>query len=144
MDEPKLLKCDEPADSAPTCPGGLPFSMRGFETKQRATEFGQLVGAYIHEFSRDFDLSQLDGVTIAYDYVQALLDLDRGYETSHRLTPSDTHVIGIAMTPCVMRGSNLKSHIILDANFLVLLESTDHDDFGLALHMLAHDVLTLR
>jgi hypothetical protein len=113
--------------------------MRGFETKQRATEFGQLVGAYIHEFSRDFDLSQLDGVTIAYDYVQALLDLDRGYETSHRLTPSDTHVIGIAMTPCVMRGSNLKSHIVLDANFLVLLESTDHDDFGLALHMLAHE-----
>ena len=135
MDEPS----DDAAINPTTAPENLQISISAFDTEERATEFGMLVGTYVFELSRYFNLSSLDGVTIAYDYRQALLDLDRGYETSHRLTPSDTHAIGIAMTPTVMREGHLKSHIVLDANFLVALKAPDHEEYGLALHILAHE-----
>lgn len=135
MDEPS----DDAAINPTTAPENLQISISAFDTEERATEFGMLVGTYVFELSRYFNLSSLDGLTIAYDYRQALLDLDRGYETSHRLTPSDTHAIGIAMTPTVMREGHLKSHIVLDANFLVALKAPDHEEYSLALHILAHE-----
>ncbi|WP_283843287.1 hypothetical protein [Bradyrhizobium hereditatis] len=37
-------------------------------------------------------MAALDGITIASDYAQALLQLNRGYETKHKLTPSESIV----------------------------------------------------
>ena len=138
MDE---LTASESSGAGPswTVPINLAISAKGFETEEHATKFGELLGEYVCELSRYIDLSQLDGVTIAYDYRQALLDLDRGYTSSYRLTPSESHAIGVAMTPSVMRGSSLKSHIVLNAAFMLGLENPEHEHFGLALHMLAHE-----
>ena len=98
-----------------------------------------MVGTCIRELSRQFDLSRLDGVTVAYDYAQALLDLDRGYETNFRLTPSDTHVVGIAMTPSVIRDGTLKSHVLLNAAYMAPLEDFKHEHFGFVLHTISHE-----
>lgn len=70
-----------------TVPTTYPISLRGFDTEEHATQFGHVLGEYVRELSRYIDLGQLDGITVAYDYGQALLDLDRGYETAYRLTP---------------------------------------------------------
>ena len=78
-------------------------------------------------------------MTIAYDYAQALLDLDRGYETSFRLTPSDTHVVGIAMTPSVIRDGTLKSHVLLNAEYMAALEDFESEVFGFVLNTIAHE-----
>ena len=43
------------------------------------------------------------------------------------------------MTPLVMRGDALKSHIVLHAPFVTALEDVEHERFGLALHILAHE-----
>ncbi len=64
-----------------------------------ARRIGNAVGDWVRGFGHRFDLSRLDGVTVAFDYAQALAELDRGYETTFRLTPSDGHAIGVAMTP---------------------------------------------
>lgn len=126
-------------ERCPTAPENFTVTLRGFDTEEGATEFGYLVGAYIRELSRDIDLSGLDGITIAVDYSQALLDLDRGYETSHRLTPSDEFAIGVAMTPSVIRDGKIKSHIVLDARFVIALVEDGGENFSHALHMLAHE-----
>ena len=86
-----------------------------------------------------FDLSHLDGVTVAYDYTQALLDLDRGYTTSHPLTPSEGHAIGVAMTPSVIRDGVIKSHVPLSAPYIAPIADGDHPHFQHALHLLAHE-----
>lgn len=123
----------------PTAPDGFGVSLRAFDTEENARTFGHLVGAYVRELSRHFDLASLDGITVAYDYAQALLDLDRGYATSFKLTPSDGIVLGVAMTPAVMRNGNLKSHMLFNAGILRPLEDDKSDLHGLALHTLAHE-----
>ncbi|MBT9611907.1 MAG: hypothetical protein IV108_01410 [Burkholderiales bacterium] len=129
----------EPEDRPYTAPKNLPVTVRGFDMEERATQFAHLAGVYIQELSRQIDLSRLDGVTIAFDYNQALLDLDRGYLYSHRLTPSDEFAIGVAMTPSVIRDGIVKSHIVLNAALAIALEDPNSEHFKLALHTLAHE-----
>ncbi|QFI70519.1 hypothetical protein [Sinorhizobium alkalisoli] len=76
------------------------------------------VGDYVRELSRYINLERLDGITIAVDYNEALLDLDRGCETDHRLTPSSELVEGVAMAPSVIRDGVLKSHLVLNAAYI--------------------------
>ncbi|QHO77779.1 hypothetical protein ACH79_39430 [Bradyrhizobium sp. CCBAU 051011] len=64
-------------------------SLRGFDTEEHARAFGNLATTYVHTFSRYIDLAELDGIAIAPDYALALLQLNRGYETKHKLTPSE-------------------------------------------------------
>jgi hypothetical protein len=85
------------------------------------------------------DLSDLDGVTVAGDYAQALLEFDRGYATSHKPTPTDKHAIGVAMTLSALRNGQLKSHIFLNGAAVADLESMDNPHYQLALHTLSHE-----
>ncbi len=122
-----------------TAPEALSVCARGFESEDHARTIGQYVGEYVCAFSRRFDLSHLDGVTVAYDYAHALRDLNRGYETLHELTPSEGHAIGIAMTPSVLRDGALKSHIVLNAHYVAAIHDNGHEDFRHALHIIAHE-----
>lgn len=125
----------------PTAPDSFNVCARGFEDEERANRIGGAVGSAVRQLSCVFDLRRLDGVTVAYDYNQALLELDRGYATSHKLSPSDGLAIGVAMTPSVMRNGTLKCHIVLNAHVMAALESHDvePENFRLALHVLAHE-----
>jgi len=123
----------------PTAPETISVSLRGFDTEEQACAFGNLLAMYVRKLSRQIDLSTLDGMTVAFDYAQALLDLDRGYATSHKLTPSGRLAYGVAMTPAVMRDGKVKSHIIFHASVLLPLEDPQHDLFKRALHTLAHE-----
>lgn len=122
-----------------TAPEQFPISLRGFENEDRAKNVGNLIGSYIRELSRYIDLSGLDGVTIAFDYAQALQELDRGFETSHRLTPTDGDAVGIAMTPRVKRAGKVKSHIVIMAELAGFLEDPEGEQFKWVLHTLAHE-----
>lgn len=125
--------------TAQTVPTSFPLKASGFASEKEAMEFGQLAGAYVGEISRTIDLSQLDGITIAYDYSQALLSLDRGYQTSQPLTPSEGATVGIAMTPSVIRDGQIKSHIVLNALYVRPLENSDDQHYRAAFHTVAHE-----
>jgi hypothetical protein len=139
MDEQELIEPGAGQQRPTTAPDSFAVCARAFDDESRAKQLASLVGECVRELSRQFDLSQLDGVTVAYDYAQALLDLDRGYETDFQLTPSDTHVVGVAMTPSVMRDDSLKSHVVLNAAYFAALEDINHEHFGFALHTIAHE-----
>ena len=139
MDELPMSETVEQATRPTTTPDSFVVSARAFDSEDRARQVGALIGTCVRELSRQLDLSRLDGVTVAYDYAQALLDLDRGYETTFRLTASDTHVVGIAMTPSVIRDGTLKSHIVLNAAYIAPLEDFKHESFGFVLYTIAHE-----
>lgn len=130
LDEPPLL---------PTTPESISVSLRGFDTEEHARAFGDLVATYVREISRCINLSALDGITVAWDYAQALLDLDRGYATPLKLTPSEGLVYGVAMTPAVIRDGKIKSHMLFNAGVLLPLEDEKHELYKQALHILAHE-----
>lgn len=115
-----------------TLPNDVPVILRGFDG-----ELGSVLGDLLAEISRYIDLSGLDGLTLAADYHQALLDLDRGYKTDYRLTPTENaYATGIAMTPAVLRGGIVKSHIVLSSVFVELLLQKDRE---MALHVITHE-----
>lgn len=122
-----------------TAPDNYPISIRAFGDEDASVRLGRTVGDFVSGFSRVFDMSSLDGVTIAGDYGAALAELDRGYETNFSLTPSDRDVIGIAMTPSVLRDGALKSHLMFDAGFVAHLLDPQDPSFPLAVHIVAHE-----
>lgn len=124
----------------PTIPANVPIQIRSaFDDEDRAHAFANRVGSLVYSLSCYIELSTLDGITIAGDYHQALLDLDRGYSTNHKLSPSEGYAIGIAMTVHVLREEQLKSHIVVNASAVCGLEDEQHELFQLGVHTLAHE-----
>lgn len=128
-------------DAAPperTLPGNISVQVSGL-SKEDATKLGHSILAFAGELSRYIDLDRLDGITVAYDYADALAKLDRGYETTHKLTPSTELAWGIAMTPSVKREGIIKSHIVFNAAVIFPLHDMENEHFDEALHILAHE-----
>lgn len=98
-----------------------------------------LICGYLRELSRQIDLSNLDGITVAYDYDGALRNLDRGREYSRSLTKSDGDVVGIAMTPHVWRDGVLKSHMVFNAPYLDPLKDPKSEFYWATVYTLAHE-----
>lgn len=123
-----------------TAPDHFTIHARGaFPSEDDARRLATLVGQAVREFGRVFDLSSLDGVTVAEDYANALAELDRGYASSYTLTPSTGSTVGVAMTPSVLRDGVLKSHILFSANHAWGLLDANSPNYQFALHMIAHE-----
>ena len=132
---------DEPQDEPPplSAPETFGVCVRDWNGEATAQQLVECAGGFTRELSRYIDLSNLDGLTLGGDYSKALAELDRGYESTIVLTPSNDAAIGIAMTPSVIRGGRLKSHIVLNAALAAGLLDAEHELFRLALHTLAHE-----
>jgi hypothetical protein len=123
----------EPHDSAPE---NLDIQVIGL-SKAIETSVRKFLLSILHTVGEKLDLTGLDGITFARDYHQALLDLDRGYDTDFKLTPSNDHGIGIAMSPSVIRDSKLKTHIVISAQaFFGMLEDERGD---MIINTVAHE-----
>lgn len=123
-----------------TIPKDLSLTARGFASEETAQTIGSNVLGLVQFFGQHMDLAGLDGVTIAYDYDQALLDLDRGVQTQAELTASKDWAFGVGMTPAVIREGKVMSHIVLNAAYLEgLLEEPDSSFCQEAVHLIAHE-----
>lgn len=123
-----------------TLPANLNVCLRAFETEEAASNLGKNLLYIARELSRDFDVSELEGITVAYDYNEALLELDRGIETTVLLEASADRVIGVAMTASVLRKGNLKSHLFFNAHYLNhWLMDGNEEDIRHVLHIIAHE-----
>jgi len=133
---------EEPVDLPPsTVPPDFRVQVRGFPDEESTEMFGTLIGQYIHAFGRMLELSTLDGVTVAPTaaYAEAARTLDRGRSGLPPYTPSDGHAVGIAMTVPVIRDGAVKSHIVLNADYLIGLIKEDTGMSDLALHTMGHE-----
>lgn len=102
-----------------------------------AEEVREFLHSMLKTAGAKMNLATLDGVTFAADFHQALLDLDRGYKTNFELTPTDDHGVGIAMSPCVLRGGELRTHIVLSANSIFSMLKAKRGD--LVINTVAHE-----
>ncbi len=119
------------------------FTCRAFPDEHSAIAVAKRVSEVLQEMASTLELSMagLDGVTIAYDYDVALRELNRGFQSSGPLTATlDDFAGGVAMSPLVMRDGNVKSHILLSAGIVPLIDSADGGVSGkyLIAHELAH------
>lgn len=125
-----------------TIPRDLQFSARGFADEETARAAIHKLHSILSVISQYIDLADLDGVTVAYDYDEALTELDRGYETNHQLIATKDVAIGVAMAPSVIRDGKVKTHLVLNANYaLGILEEPgqETEGFGQSLHLVAHE-----
>ena len=127
-----------PAERVTTLPS-LRLAVLGVFSEEFAQHFGKATEMCLRECGKWIDLRTLDGVTIAEDYSQALKQLDRGYQTNHVLTPTKDIATGVAMSPRVLRGDQVKTHIVLDAAVFKPLADMSDPDFSKAFNGLAHE-----
>jgi hypothetical protein len=123
-----------------TAPKPIRTFLRGFDSNERADAVANAVATAIHEIGRYIDVSDLDGVTIAYDYDAALAELDRGLNTPSTLTrTSNDRILGVAMAPAVLRDDKLKSHLVISGDFASEISSGNPDEALRALYLIAHE-----
>lgn len=136
--EEQSSTADEQEAPERTLPANVSVQLSGLP-EEEATKLGHSILAVAGELSRYIDLERLDGITVATEYAEALANLDRGYETSHKLTPSTEFAWGVAMAPSVKRDGMIKSHIVLNASVIWGLHDYESEYFQEALHILAHE-----
>lgn len=122
-----------------TAPLSLSFSLRGFATEEDAKRMADWTGAFIRIIGTKLNLEALDGVTIAFDYKEALATLDRGYETAYVLAPSSEFAQGVAMAPAVKRDGKIKTHIVFDAGVFTRFLDTNDEYWPWMYYQLAHE-----
>lgn len=132
-----------------TMPTPLSVCVKGFNDPAVGERLAHAVAGAIGVVGSYIDIGSLDGVTIACEYDQALAELDRGLEGLRPLSRSDTQEMqGVAMSPAVMRDGEVKTHLVLDAAYMVSLisdEATDEDravTYGVIAHECAHVEVT--
>jgi hypothetical protein len=130
---------EEQAPERPsTCPQNVLMSFRGFE-QDAAEANASTLGGLLREIGKIIDISALDGMTIAFDYDDALANLDRGYKTVRTLTKTTEFGTGVAMTPAVLRDGLLKSHIVISGHIVLMLSDEDRQNVQLAIHTVTHE-----
>ena len=124
----------------PTVPASYETSLRGFHDEKGARQVGEVVGSYIYEISRLIDAERLDGVTVAFDYDEALASLDRGIEGLHPLTRTKEHATGVAMAPAVLRDGVVKGHLVIHGSVAEALLDENHKWHKACVYTLAHEL----
>ncbi len=125
-------------------PSSLPqiaATMRGFSTEEEARKLGDTVFTFLKAFGTYLDLERLEAVTIAFDYADALAEIDRG-SFKQVLTPThDELAVGVAIAAPVLRDGKPYSHLVLNAGVVSFLRIPEDPNFNLALHILAHEAV---
>src|SRR6266404_695069 len=119
------------------------YTLSGFPSDDDAKAASRRVAEAINQLSAELglNLKDLDGVTIAHDYDAALAQLDRGYEATTPLTrTNDGAAQGCAMAPLVLRNGEVKSHLVLSAFIMPLIDAPQAGVDGKYIlgHELAH------
>ena len=123
-----------------TAPESIPVSVRGFADATEAENFGHEIALTVRSISCYINLSRLDGITVAFDYDDALAELDRGYEPTRVLArTSDDRAIGVAMAPAVVRDGVVKGHLVFYAPIVLPIQDETHEEFRQALYLIAHE-----
>lgn len=124
----------------PTVPEDYPVNALNFSDAATAERFAYYIAGIVDLISSYIDVSRLDGITVSYNYDDALARLDRGYEAKQPLTKtSDGHAVGVAMAPTVLRNGIVKGHLVFHAPFVLPIEDVTSDGYHRALYLIAHE-----
>ncbi len=112
-------------------------TLHDFGDDMLAQEYGAILQSVEGTLSRDIPLHDLEGVTIAADYGDALAKLDRGDPDLPPVTSGALgYGIGVAKPVTVIREGKPKSHLVLAAGIAAAWSSDDADLRASSLHLL--------
>jgi hypothetical protein len=123
-------------------PSSLPAigaTMRGFPTEAEAREVGNSVLCFLQVFGTYLNLERLGAITLAYDYADALAQVDTGGLPQAPFRTQDDIAVGIAMAVTVLRDGIPKMHMVLNAGYLSALRNPNDPNYGFAVYTLAHE-----
>jgi hypothetical protein len=124
-------------------PATLPafqWSMRGLGDEAFCMAFLETARPLAEVVSRLVDLSSLDGITIAADYREALLELDRGVDAEGLEPTAESFGSGVAMSCGVIRDGQQKTHVVIEAGLMLGLVRDEPGPRELATHTLVHEL----
>jgi hypothetical protein len=115
-------------------------TMRGYASEDEAREMAQLVLGYLRVLGADFDLERLHALTVAFDYGDAVAQVDRGgFKTVMKPTEDDV-AVGVAMAVPILVDGKPFTHLVLNAGLMSLLKEDGNPDLlSTALHILVHE-----
>ena len=124
----------------PTAPTNFTVALQGFSNREDADRFGNTIAMTVQSISCIMNLERLDGITVAFDYDNALIQLDRGFNATIPLTrTNDGRLVGVGMAATVLRGGTVKAHLVLHAPYVMPLEEQGTPAFRQALYLVAHE-----
>jgi hypothetical protein len=120
------------------------ISLVGFAQEARAQNLANILRGFLIFFGKLMNLTSLSRVWVSYDYENTLMSLNRGDEIQTKLTPTQDDVaVGIAMTPAVIEEGALKSVMVFNANYLMVLTQPDNEEiqplYKQMLYTVAHE-----
>jgi len=116
-------------------------SFRDCADQPTAEKIAAQLNVLTTQLSRIMPLARLDGVTVAYNYPQAVAEVDRGRSDIRPATTASAEVgVGIAQTVAVFRGDLVKSHLVLASNVAYALIDEDSDTQLWAIHAIANQL----
>src|SRR5438445_224803 len=123
---------------------GISAHVRGFSTEEMAREVGNALFAYLRILGVSLNIEKLEKVTIAYDYLAACAEVDRGVPGMATLKPTKDEVaVGVAMA-ATFKGRDGKpyTHLVVHGGVMyALVQGTDQEQsfaFGMLAHEAAH------
>ncbi|SDY04722.1 hypothetical protein [Pseudomonas sp. NFACC08-1] len=139
---------DTQAPEQPLPPCSIPASCRiSFRDIPDGTEWKDKFISAVTEVvvicGRVMDLSNLDGITIGFDYDAALDSVHLGYEsTIAKRYTNEGGLVGVGKSLRVRRDGAIKMHVVLKGNVLldVALRDMETDEFWAAANILAHEL----
>ncbi len=139
---------DTQAPEQPLPPCSIPASCRiSFRDIPDDTEwkdkFISAVTDVVVVCGRVMDLSNLEGITIGFDYDAALDSVDLGYEsTIAKQYTNEGGLMGVGKSLRVRRDDAIKMHVVLKGNVLLdlALRDMETDEFWAAANILAHEL----
>ena len=114
------------------------------ETEEELRELWDKLLMWVSFIGTIIDMSELDGITAAVDYENALAEFDRGVEAlegKSRLKPTnDGTALGVAMTLALLKDGEVKSHMFFNYYFVKGIGCDQgSEEFQTALCILAHE-----
>jgi len=123
-----------------TAPQSIRMVTRKFKDAEYEKFAAEQIGAIVRDIGRVIDISSLDGITIAFDYDEALADLDRGIPEKTKMTrTSNQQIVGVGKTAAVLRDGIVKSHILLLAPVVLQVLDEQSKLYRTVIYLLAHE-----
>lgn len=111
-----------------------------YQSEDEARDVWLTTLTFLRVFGASLNLAGVEAVTIADDYSAVLAHVERGFETTQPLAPSnDEFGTGLAMAVPVFRDGCLKTHIVLHSGISRALLQPDCEVYKEAIYTLAHE-----
>lgn len=122
-------------------PTSISLNIRGLDAVGPWENFQATIEHLVHRCAQEFDLSLLDGITIGFDYAEALRSVDLGYLSDSPLSyTQESGLIGVAKMVRVRREEKVKAHIVFNGNVLSGLNSLNDEQFMPTVNLFVHEM----